>query len=62
MDDFGINVLEEMVKHLGYTCYMVFYFHFKVLSLCMNLGLKKLGNYNDFECMFDHVRKGVKLL
>ncbi|MFS7933801.1 hypothetical protein Hanom_Chr04g00384081 [Helianthus anomalus] len=34
-----IDVLEEMLKQIGYDCDMVFYFHFKEPYLCLDFGL-----------------------
>ncbi|MFS7938122.1 hypothetical protein Hanom_Chr05g00435721 [Helianthus anomalus] len=40
IDDFGMDILEEMVKLIGYSIGMVFYFHFKIMYVCLDLGLK----------------------
>ncbi|MFS8028882.1 hypothetical protein Hanom_Chr16g01515761 [Helianthus anomalus] len=50
------------VKCLGYSCYMDFYFYYKVPNLCLDLGLRSLIVDHDFENLFDHVRDGVKLM
>ncbi|MFS7905289.1 hypothetical protein Hanom_Chr01g00045951 [Helianthus anomalus] len=62
IDDFGIDVLEEMVKQIGYSVDMVFYFHFKIPYVCLDLGLKCLASDSDFLSLFEHVRGGVKLI
>ncbi|KAI3818709.1 hypothetical protein L1987_12524 [Smallanthus sonchifolius] len=58
IDGFGMGMLEEMVKGLGYPSDMVFYYHFKIPRVCLDLGLKCLSNDSDFENLFAHVRRG----
>ncbi|MFS7964923.1 hypothetical protein Hanom_Chr08g00756061 [Helianthus anomalus] len=47
-NDFGIDVLEEMVKQIGYDVDMVFYYHFKDPN-SLDDGLRNLFVDNDFE-------------
>ncbi|MFS7988564.1 hypothetical protein Hanom_Chr11g01036341 [Helianthus anomalus] len=62
INDFGMDIAEEMVKQLGYSVYMVFYFHYKIPYVCLDLGLKSLSSDSDFTSLFEHVRSGVKLI
>ncbi|MFS7998312.1 hypothetical protein Hanom_Chr12g01152211 [Helianthus anomalus] len=48
IDNFGMDVLEEMVKQLGYSVDMVFYIHYKIPHVCLDLDLKSLSSDNDF--------------
>ncbi|KAL8268324.1 hypothetical protein R6Q59_002122 [Mikania micrantha] len=62
IEDFGMDVLEEMVKTIGYPCDMVFYFYFKIPYMSLDLGLKPLVEDVDFERIFEYVRSGVKMI
>ncbi|KAM0042533.1 hypothetical protein Hdeb2414_s0010g00330901 [Helianthus debilis subsp. tardiflorus] len=57
-----MDVLEEMVKQLGYSVDMVFYFHYKIPYVCLHLGSKSLSTESDFSNLFEHIRGGVKLI
>ncbi|MFS7996491.1 hypothetical protein Hanom_Chr12g01130581 [Helianthus anomalus] len=39
-NDFGIDMLEEMVKQVGYDADMVFYYRFKDSNLSLDNGLE----------------------
>ncbi|MFS7982653.1 hypothetical protein Hanom_Chr10g00965341 [Helianthus anomalus] len=39
IDHLEMDVLEEMLKQIGYSCDMVFYFHFMEPYLCLDFGL-----------------------
>ncbi|MFS7891635.1 hypothetical protein Hanom_Chr00s000348g01638241 [Helianthus anomalus] len=49
LDDFGVDVLEEMVKCVGYDCDMVFYFHYTIPNMSLDEGLRNLIADHDFE-------------
>ncbi|MFS7942522.1 hypothetical protein Hanom_Chr06g00489341 [Helianthus anomalus] len=56
-----MDILEEMVKQLGYFVDMVFYFHYKIPYVCLNLGLNSLSSDSDISSFFEHIHGGVKL-
>ncbi|MFS7900014.1 hypothetical protein Hanom_Chr00s090382g01798641 [Helianthus anomalus] len=62
IDDFGMVVLEEMVKQLGYYVDMVSYFHYKISYVCLDLGLKSMSSNCDFSSLYEHMHGGVKLI
>ncbi|MFS7964257.1 hypothetical protein Hanom_Chr08g00748041 [Helianthus anomalus] len=47
-NDFGIDVLEEMVKQVGYDVDIIFYFHYKDPNLSLDYGLRSLTVDGDF--------------
>ncbi|KAJ0433503.1 hypothetical protein HanIR_Chr17g0871041 [Helianthus annuus] len=62
IDQLEMDVLEEILKQIGYDCDMIFYFHFKEAYLFLDFGLRMLSNDNDLEAMFDNVRNRVRLI
>ncbi|MFS7920742.1 hypothetical protein Hanom_Chr03g00228331 [Helianthus anomalus] len=62
IDDLRMEVLEEMVKAVSYDGDMVFYFHYKVPNLRLDIGLRPLTMDINFYNLFEHVLDGIKLI
>ncbi|MFS7999437.1 hypothetical protein Hanom_Chr12g01166141 [Helianthus anomalus] len=66
-----MDVLEDMIKKLGYDDGIVYYLHFKepnvsldfgLRTLRCDIGLRTLRCDIDLEPLFDNVRQGVKMI
>ncbi|XP_022040793.1 uncharacterized protein LOC110943349 [Helianthus annuus] len=56
------DVLEEMVKKLGYNDGLFFSIHYKEPYCSLDFGLRTLKCDVDLEPIFDHVRQGVHMI
>ncbi|KAL8260566.1 hypothetical protein R6Q59_028519 [Mikania micrantha] len=61
-EDFGSDVLNEMLYKIEYHTDMIFYYFFKIPYVCLDLGLNVLNSDSDFKSLCDHVRGGTKLI
>ncbi|MFS7931034.1 hypothetical protein Hanom_Chr04g00351221 [Helianthus anomalus] len=58
----NMDVLEDMVKKLGYDDGIVFYIHFKEPYVSLDFGLRTVRCDMDLESLFDNLRQGVKII